>query len=144
MARKGNGYVALTARGGVEMVTSGPTAQRELRAPASAIWLVQMGRAASDGTFAQFVERVLAQPLTLQADRLQYSSLRGQLVRFGLEQPLNEALLVDGMPQPLADFPHIESIYGGAAILPVTNVEIQYQEYLLRLDFDAREFPNGE
>ncbi len=32
MARKGNGYVALTARGGVEMVTSGPTAQRELRA----------------------------------------------------------------------------------------------------------------
>ncbi len=30
------------------------------------------------------------------------------------------------------------------AILPVTNVEIQYQEYLLRLDFDARELPNAE
>ena len=35
MARKGNGYVALTATGGVELVTSGDTAQREVRAAAA-------------------------------------------------------------------------------------------------------------
>ena len=108
MARKGNGYVALTATGGVALVTSGPMAQRELRAAPQAVWLVQMGRAASDGTFTQFAERVLAQSLMLEQDTLQYSSLRGQVIHFSLNQPLAQAFTLDGAPQKLDGFPHIE------------------------------------
>ena len=52
---------------------------------------------------------------------------------------LNEALVVDGTAQPLDGFPHLESIYGGAQSLPATNVEIQYLEHLMRLDFGTPE-----
>jgi hypothetical protein len=143
MARKGNGYVALTATGGVEVVSVGDHAFREVRGAAQAIWLVQMGRGASDGTFAQFVERVLAQPLTLTGDVLQYTSLRGERINFGLTTPLHDALLVEGAAQPLESFPHLESIYGGTASLPATDVEIRYQEHVLRLDFETPEMPNA-
>jgi hypothetical protein len=143
MARKGNGYVALTATGGVELVTSGRTAQRELRAAAEAIWLVQMGRAAEDGPFADFVEKVLAQPLTIAKDSLHYQTLRGKNLQFNsLGTPLGEALIVDGSPQSLTDFPHIESIYGGAASVPAMSVEIVYQEHQLRLDLSTPQVPN--
>ncbi len=141
MARKGNGYVALTATGGVELVKTGPYAQREVRAAAEAIWLVQMGRAAEDGTFAQFVDNVLGQSLTLTAAEVAYSTLRGVRVQLDAKAPLAEAWLVDGQPQPLANFPHIESIYGGAAALPADYIDIQYQEHVLRLDFGAPEVP---
>jgi hypothetical protein len=136
MARKGNGYVALTATGGVEMVTTGRTAQREVRAAPISVWLVQMGRAAEDGTFAQFVEKILGQPLQLVENALQLVSLRGQEVRFQTEGALADALTANGESVPLSDYPHIASIYGGAATLPVTSVEVRYQEHAMRLNFD--------
>jgi hypothetical protein len=143
MARKGNGYVALTASGGVRLVTHGPTAQRELRAVAESVWLVQMGRAAHDGTFAQFVEKVMAQPLVLDRTQARYTSLRGQRVEFDLIAPLPQALVVEGTPQPLKDFPHVASIYGGAPALPATSVEIRYQEHRMRLDLGTPEVPSA-
>mgnify|MGYP007022263831 CR=1 FL=1 len=141
LARKGNGYVALTATGGVATVTAGPTAHRELRAAPAAVWLVQMGRAASDGTFADFTQKVLAQPLTLTANGVEMTTLRGARVEFRTGGPLEAALVVDGTPQPLANFPHLESIYGGAATIPAHRVEIQYQEHQMRLDFGMPETP---
>lgn len=139
MARKGNGYVALTATGGVDMVVAGPTAQREVRAAGEAVWLVQMGRAASDGTFSDFVQKVLAQPLTLNSGSVEMTTLRGQTMQFRAAVPLDDALRVDGVPQPLQGFPHLESIYGGAAAIPANAVEIQYQEHRMRLDFGMAE-----
>lgn len=139
MARKGNGYVALTATGGVDLVTGGHTAQREVRAAAQSIWLVQMGRAARDGGFAQFVAKVLAQPLTLAREHLRYTTLRGQVIEFDLNVPLNEALLVDGTAQTLDNFPHLESLYGGASALPASHIEIRYLEHRMRLDLGTPE-----
>lgn len=139
MARRGNGYVAMTATGGVELVTSGPTAQREVRAAGEAVWLVQMGRAESDGTFAQFTEKVLGRRLHWEDDVVHYQSLAGQTIRFRPTGPLAQALRVDDEPKPLADFPHVASIYGGAAALPASSVDIQYHEHLVRLDFGATE-----
>ena len=134
MARKGNGYMALTAMGGVELVKSGRTAQREVRAAAEAVWLVQMGRAAVDGTLDEFSGKVLAQPLTLEANRVSYRTLRDQHVELGLSTPL----LVDGEPHSLSDFPHLESsAYGGATTLPAESLSIQYQEHLMRLDLST-------
>jgi len=143
MARKGNGYVALTATGGVEIVSTGRTAQRELRAAAAAIWLVQMGRAADDGSFADFVSHVLGQPLALEQAEVRYLTLRGRRLQFSLHVPLAESFQVDESAQPIDDFPHLESIYGGAANLPATSVEILYQEHHLRLDLGIREMPSA-
>jgi hypothetical protein len=137
MAAKGNGYVALTATGGVEMVHEGPVAQREVRAAAESVWLVQMGRAAHDGTFAQFAEKVMALPLSLQESKLYYTSARSESIRFDGQVVLAQAFWVDDVAQPLHGFPHLASIYGGVATLPATSVDIQYQEHLMRLDFSA-------
>ena len=143
MARKGNGYVALTATGGVEVVVAGPTARREVRAAGESVWIAQMGRAASDGTFADFGQKVLAQPLSLASDGVTMTTLRGQLITFRANKRLDDALLVDGEPQRLQEFPHLESIYGGAATLPAESVEIYYQEHRMRLDFGMPETPQA-
>jgi hypothetical protein len=139
LARKGNGYVALTATDGVELVKRGRSAQRELRAAAQSIWLMQMGRAATDGTFAQFGEKVLAQPLVLERGHLRYTTTRGQDTTFDLNGPLNEALVVDGAAQPLDNYPHLESLYGGSSDLPASHIEIRYLEHLMRLDLATPE-----
>jgi hypothetical protein len=139
MVRKGNGYVALTATGGLEVVASGRYAQREVRAAVQSIWLVQMGRAVRDGAFAQFVEKVLALPLTIKRDHLHFTTLNGQAIHFDLNSPLNEAWVVDGTPQPLDHYPHLESIYGGASALPASNVEIRYLDHHMRLEFATAE-----
>jgi hypothetical protein len=143
MAAKGNGYVALTATGGVELVTRGKTAQRELRANRESVWLVQMGRAQEHGTFAQFVERIFALPLSLETNAARYTTLRGQRIEFSAVAPLNEAFVVDEVAQSLEKFPHIASIYGGAPTLPASSVEIRYQEHKMRVDFGTREAMNG-
>ena len=136
-AAKGHGYVAMNATGGLDLVRTGQCAQREVRAVAEAVWLVQIGTAGQDGTFAQFVEKVLALPVSLEAASLQFSSLRGQNLHFNAQGALDQALWVDGEAQPLHDFPHLASIYGGATTLPAMGIDIHYQEHHMRLDFSA-------
>jgi hypothetical protein len=137
MAAKGNGYVAMTATGGLTLVSKGRSAQREVRAAAESIWLVHMGSAGQDGTFADFAEKVLALPVAFEEGSLQLTSLRGQTLRFSSVAALDQALWVDGVAQPLDEFPHLASIYGGASSLPATSLDIHYQEHQMRLDFSA-------
>ena len=60
-ARVGDGYLAITASGGLALTQCGRSAFRELRSHAqNNVWLLQMGRAAVDGSFAEFVEKVTA------------------------------------------------------------------------------------
>lgn len=63
-------------------------------------------------------------PLVLERDKGAFNTLRGQKVRFFVEGELDRALLVDERAQQLDNFPHVESIYGGAATLPATTIEI--------------------
>jgi hypothetical protein len=106
------------------------------------VWLVQMGRAAEDGVFARFVERVLGQPLTLTESTLAWTTLRGQSIRFDGAVPLAAAWQVDGVAQPLTNFPHVAGIYGGADALPAAHVDIQYLDHVMRLEFATPEVPN--
>jgi hypothetical protein len=63
-ARKGDGYVALRASQEFTLITQGEQAYRELRAPGQHhVWLCHMGQAASDGSFANFQEKILALPV---------------------------------------------------------------------------------
>ena len=62
--RVGDGYIALTAARGLELITRGDNAYRELRSHGTPnVWLCQMGRKALDGSFEEFIQKVLALPV---------------------------------------------------------------------------------
>jgi hypothetical protein len=130
-ARKGAGYLALTSSTGFEFIETGLSARRELRSSGrQTVWLCQLGRAALDGDFSAFLENVLALPMSLNGLAAHFTSLRGQRLSFGWEGPFE----VDGLPQPLSGFKHYENPYS-VAEFPCSQMEIRYEDYLLRLDF---------
>jgi hypothetical protein len=134
-ARRGEGYLALTAAQGVELVTRGAGAFRELRSYGRQnVWLCQLGRAARDGDFAAFRAAVLAAELHFEPLEVRFASLRGAAIRFGWEGPL----LVDGVEQPLQHQLHYESPICTCE-LGAPAMEIAGWEEVLRLDFGAGE-----
>lgn len=131
LARQGNGYVALTAAGGLELITQGRTAYREVRSPGREnVWVCQMGRAEVDGSFADFKLKVKAMGRLFEGSRVQVLTLRSEILAFGWEQPLT----VNGHEQPITDFKHIENPYC-AADLNADAMEIGYGDTLMRLVF---------
>ncbi len=130
-ARKGNGYLALTARRGLQQITRGDTAYRELRSTGRQnVWLCQMGRNAIDGSFGDFVDHVLACDLTFDDLSVKYQSLRDEGIEFGWEGPLR----VNGTEQAISGFKHYDNPYC-IADLPATQMEIAYDDNLMRLVF---------
>jgi hypothetical protein len=132
-ARRGSGYLALTAVNGIELVTSGRAAYRELRSPGVVNgWLCQMGRAADDGNFTAFVERVLAPAPTLNSTQIRYTSLRGEVLELAWGAPI----LVNGQPYRPDPTQHICSPYG-SMVRGATHLDVQFQDNLMRLDFSS-------
>ena len=130
-ARKGQGYLALTASQGFELVKEGRTALRELRSyGAQNAWLVHMGRAVQDGSFADFQEKILALKVSLAGLSVECQTLRGDSLAFNWEGPL----LLNGQEQLLKGFKHVENPYC-TADLPAEQMEIQFNQYLLKLNF---------
>jgi hypothetical protein len=131
-ARKGDAYLALAASQGLALVKRGPSAYRELRSHGQHnTWLCLMGRAASDGSFAQFRQAVLDLELDLHHQGVHGPTLRGDVLSFGWTGPLE----VNGETQPLSGFRHYDSPYCSADY-PASQMDIQYGEYLLRLHFE--------
>ncbi|HQE91396.1 MAG TPA: hypothetical protein PLH19_12040 [Anaerolineae bacterium] len=132
-ARKGAGYLALTAAQGFTLMTTGPGAYRELRSPGlHHVWLCQMGRAALDGEFEAFQDSVLTLPVTFDALAVTFATLRHETLAFGWEGPL----LRDGQPEPLSNFKHYENPYCSVD-LHAPQMEIKSANYLMRLKFAA-------
>ena len=132
-ARKGEAYLALSAAQGFELVKRAPEAYRELRSPGRQnVWLCQMGRAALDGNFLQFREKVKQQVQPeWQPSGVHFTSLRGEAIRFGWQGPLT----VNGQEAPLAGFKHLENPYT-TADYPARQMEIGFGELLMRLNFE--------
>ena len=130
--RKGDGFVALAAASGFELVGRVPDGQRELRAPGRTnTWICQMGRVATDGSFVQFKQAVQALALTWGEDGARFTSLRGEELAFGWQG----ALTVNGQEQPLAGFAHIDNPFCRAD-LPAERMDITYGEIVMQLDFE--------
>jgi hypothetical protein len=130
-ARKGDGYVALTAANGLQLLERGPWAYREIRSPGlHNVWVCQMGRKAEDGTFAEFIQARLAQPPHFDDLAVQLQTPRGERLAFAWEGPL----LVDGREEQITGFRHYDNAYCQAD-LPAEEMVIQYQEQQMRLDF---------
>jgi hypothetical protein len=131
-ARKGDGYLAITASCGIEQIKRGPDGYRELRSVGkNNIWLVHMGRKAQDQSFAKFLEKILAMKPKWQNLSVTCISLRGEELVFGWEGPL----LVNGKKQPLGEFKHIENPYC-IADLPANIMDIAYKGDVMRLSFE--------
>lgn len=129
-ARVGEGYIALTATQGVQQVTRGRNAYQELRSYGlQNVWVCMMGRAAQDGSFAQFQEKILALDISLEAHAVHADTLRGETVDFGWEGPL----LVNEREVPISGFRHMENPYC-TVDLGSSHMEIQQGDQLMRLD----------
>lgn len=136
-ARKGNGYLALTAAQGFDLIQHGHYAFRELRSyEQHNIWLCQMGRAAMDGDFKTFQEKILRLPVTFDDLSVRCTTLRGEKLSFGWQGPF----LRDGQEQPLAGFDHYANPYT-ITPYPCQQMEIQVGEELLRLNFGSATTP---
>jgi len=130
-ARKGNGYLALTASQGLELITRGDNAYRELRSYGRhAIWLCHMGRVALDGSFSDFQEKVLALNVTFGDLSARSATLRGDSVSFGWHGPL----LLNGAEQPITGFKHYDNPYC-VAELPAQRMEVRIADQVLKLSF---------
>jgi hypothetical protein len=100
-ARKGDGYLALTAAQGIELIRQGPSAYRELRSYGQDnVWLGLMGRTATDGSFQSFQNAVLALEVKFRGPAVRLGTLRGDTLSFGWNRPLR----VNGRAQPTAGF----------------------------------------
>lgn len=132
-ARKGEGYLALTAAQGLEFVTHGDSAYRELRSHGRHnAWLCQLGRAALDGDFAAFQDRILALDVSFGDLSVRCATLRGERLAFAWEGPL----LRNDVVQPITGFKHYENPYC-TADLPASDMEIRHGDQAMRLDFAA-------
>lgn len=134
-ARKGDAYLALTASAGMHLIKVGPGAFRELRSVGRQnVWLCQMGRAAQDGSFAEFQRAVLNLPLRFDGLGVSLVSLRGDAVAFDWSGPFQ----VQGKVQALGGFPHYASPHCTCA-LGSTEMDIRFEDWTLRLDLDPAE-----
>jgi len=130
-ARQGEGYLALIAVNGMQIADSGRAAYRELRSEGlENVWLCQIGRAALDGDFASFQQKVLAAPLHVDGQQVRWETIRGEVLTFGWEAPLT----VNGEEQPLHGFLHFDNPFTQVP-LPCEKMEVRTEDYLLRLDF---------
>ncbi|MBE0696413.1 MAG: hypothetical protein IH586_05770, partial [Anaerolineaceae bacterium] len=129
--RKDDGFIALTAKNGFELIQRSPDGFRELRSYGqNNIWLCQMGRAETDGNFDRFKKRVLSMKVEFQGLEVRCKTLRGEYLAFGWEGPL----LVNGKEKPLSGYKHHQSLYS-ATDLPASLMDIQYKDTIMRLDF---------
>jgi hypothetical protein len=129
--RKGEGYIALTASRGLTWMPTGDNAQRELRSYGQRnVWVCQMGRRATDGSFAAFKRKVAALDVEFDDLTVRLHSLRGDEVAFGWTGPL----LLNGQEQPITGFKHYESPHC-VADLPAAQMDLTFGENVLRLEF---------
>ncbi len=130
-ARVEDGYLAITASAGLSLIQSGKNAFRELRSYGqNNTWLAQMGRAAVDGGFAEFVEKVTALDIIFEEDSVHLTSLRGESIDFGWKGPL----LVNEKEEPITGFLHFDNPYSSTE-LGAEKMDIQFLDLLMRLDF---------
>jgi hypothetical protein len=129
-ARKDDGYLALTAAQGFELITRGDNAYRELRSYGlHNSWLCHMGRAALDGEFNDFQKKVLALSVNFDDLAVQCDTLRGETLAFGWQGPL----LLNGQEQPITGFKHYENPYC-VADLAAPQMEIAFGNRLMQLE----------
>jgi hypothetical protein len=130
-ARKDDAYIAVYALNGLELVTEGDDAFRELRSfGVKNIWCCQMGRKSEDHSFDDFCYRVSSSSPEINDSLISWHTVRDQKIVFSWD----EKLIINRESVQLLENKQMESQYGEAP-LPAYTVDIKNQGDLLRLDF---------
>ena len=131
-ARKGSAYLALAAAQPLTLTQSGPYAFRELRSGGrDNAWFCQLGRAARDGDFTAFQQKVLALPFEYQHQSARVVTLGGDQLEIGWQGPF----YVNGSEEPLSGYRHYENGYTSVEF-PCRWMDIQIGEDVLRLNLE--------
>jgi len=132
-ARKGDGYLAITARQGIELIRHGKGAYRELRSQGTEnMWICVLGRKADFQDFRGFQKKTLKGRLEWRDGlAVRFDAPTGDEVSFGWEGDL----LVNGVSQPLYGEYLIENRYCSAQ-KGADTIDIQYEGMILRLNFE--------
>jgi hypothetical protein len=130
--RKGEGYIALYCHLPYQWQTQGPYANQEIIALGRQnVWLVQMGRAAVDGEFSQFVQAVSSAPLEIKGLNVTWTVPGTGTLHFCWNGPLTvDSLEVPLMGYPRWDNPYIRAEFGS------TQFNVRQGDLTLKLDFD--------
>lgn len=132
-ARRGNGYIGLTASVPLTLISSGPGAHREIRAYGDEIaWLCQLGSADKEGSFDEFCTQLLTRPALLTVTAVDYTTPCGEKIEFGWSQPLR----INGSLQEPRPARHYDSPYCQIGF-PAEQIDIQVGDQVLQLDFSA-------
>jgi hypothetical protein len=131
-ARLGEGYLALLSEHPYEWrELPGEEKGREVIVQArNNIWLCELGRRAINGSFAEFMERILEAEVLFSGSNVSYRSPTQGLLQFGWKAPLRR----DGRTISLTDYPRYASPYAQAAF-PSEQVNIQLGDHTLSLDW---------
>ena len=130
--RKENGYLALTAANGFELIRRSPDGYREVRSYGSHnIWICHMGRKAVDGVFSKFQHKILAIKPEWKGLSVEFKTLRGEQLSFGWEG----AFMINGNERPLTGFKHIDNPYCSVDI-PANQMDITFGDNRMKLNFE--------
>ncbi len=130
-ARAGDGFLAITASAGIELIERGANANRELRSWGKQnVWLCMTGRAAIDGAFEDFRDKVLALDVEFDGLAVACNTLRGDRLQFGWQGDL----IKNGERVPLSGFKHYENPFC-VVDYPAKSMDIEYEGNLMRLHF---------
>jgi hypothetical protein len=128
--RKGDGYVALYSDLPYRWQTEGPDAGQEVIALGlQNVWICQMGRKATDGDFAEFVESISQARLDVRGLTVNYTAPGVGQMQFGW----NDELLVDGRESPLRGYARFGNPYATA---PYGSGVYRFELGDRRLDLD--------
>lgn len=131
-ARLGEGYLALLSEHPYEWrELPGEDKGREVIVHAyNNIWICELGRQAVDGSFANFIQRILQAEVLYSGSNVSYHSPTQGHLQFGWKAPLRQ----DGRIISLIDYPRYASPYAQADF-PAERLNIQLGEHSLSLDW---------
>jgi hypothetical protein len=134
-ARKGSAFVALTAAQGIELVTRGANAYRELRSYGTEnVWLCHVGLWTTHRDFRSFQRQVLDADLEWGELAARCATPRGETLSFGWDAPF----VVNGVEQPLSGFKHYEGPYCDVEV-GASEMEVRTPNYAMTLHFEEGE-----
>ncbi|MGD2039677.1 MAG: hypothetical protein PVH11_02545 [Anaerolineae bacterium] len=139
-ARKGQGYLALRSQQPYYWQNEpGPDQVREIIAEGKQnVWICEMGRQATDGTFAAFAQRICAAQLAFQGLSVVYRSPSQGRLEFGWQRPLRQ----EGRVVPVHGYaryenPYATTIEAGSTGFPAQSMRIHAGEHRLSLDWST-------
>jgi hypothetical protein len=131
-ARRGDGYLALRSQQPYYWQSEpGEDQEREVIAPGKQnVWICELGRCAVDGTFEDFVGRIVRAELSFGRLHVRYHSPSQGWLDFGWRGPLRQ----EGQDVPLGGYSRYDNPYAQASF-PADAITVRHSDSLLELDW---------